>query len=112
MQSVDDRSRKTAGTALAQAYRRFRAEARDIVLEEHRDEFERVCPDWAPPHRTRSLLSLMEGPSRVYDEARIMLGTLAGFLDGYVRETQINLEAEAYAAAKLKAERTVGFHTD
>ncbi len=113
MEAIDDQSRRTAGASLARAYERFRAEAYEIVPEEQRNEFDRVCPEWTRPLRHGSLLAAaIEGQSRTYDEAKVLLRTLVGFLNGYVQETQMNFEAKAYASAKLKAERPVGFQPD
>lgn len=113
MEAIDDQSRRTAGASLARAYERFRAEAYDIGREEQPNEFERVCPAWSHPARHGSILAVaIEGQSRAYNEAKVLLRTLVGFLIGYVQETQMNLETEAYAAAKFKAERPVGFQPD
>jgi hypothetical protein len=40
------------------------------------------------------------------------LASLAGWLDGYVTEARMSMEAEAYADARVKAERGVGFKKD
>ena len=93
----------TSGRALPEAYKRFREEALAIVPKEHREQFEQVCPEW-----TTSLGgSRAEDPfiqSQFYNEARVLMGGLAGFLDGYVDETRLRIEAEERAA--LEAERS------
>ena len=59
MGAIDNQSRKTGGAALARAYQRFRAEAYEIVPEDQRDEFTRVCPDWNSPSRGRDRKSVV-----------------------------------------------------
>lgn len=102
--SADGEGPVQAREPLIRAYQRYRSEAYDLLLD-YRDEFDRVCPAWTSPEiahaATRNAVE--------FAEAKLLMKALAGFLDGYVRETQLNLEAEAYARERINAERPVGF---
>lgn len=67
------------GEALADAYARFRDVTRQVVPEEHLPEFEAVCPELTKPKG----LARPEVGRKLFSEAKILLGSLAGFLDGY-----------------------------
>ncbi len=69
----------SGGEALADAYARFRDVTRQIVPEEHLPEFEAVCPELTKPKG----LARPEVGRKLFSEAEILLGSLAGFLDGY-----------------------------
>ena len=47
--------------------------------------------------------------AELFNEARGLLGSLAGYLGSYVREAKLKMEADAYARERVKAERGVGF---
>ncbi len=114
MDAIDADSQARSGIALPEAYRRFRAQAAELVLEEHQQAFNATCPEWKEPlggftHSGNPAEALRQ--SRYYNEARVLMGALAGYLDGYVAETRLNLETEAYARERARAERPVGFDT-
>lgn len=99
-----------SGEALPTAYARLRGEAIDIIPAKARDEFERLFPE--DPLTARGWT---RGPGYATDtanranEARAVLGMLAGWLGGFVDEARMEQEAAAYAAARIKAQRGTGF---
>ena len=48
-----------------------------------------------------------------FENAKLMLSRLAGWIDGLIEEgqyaTRLAAEAEAYAEARIKADRGIGF---
>lgn len=110
MDALADKS-ATTGDALPDAYKRFREETLGAVGPEHREELERLCPTWTRESTAgdfrRGFDPIKAGAAA--EEARALLGQLAGWLDGFVLEARMKLEAEAYAQEKLRAERGVGF---
>lgn len=97
--SISEESAAVSGIALPQAYKRFRSEALELVPDEDKEELSRICPEWTTP-----LGGSHAGmkSAEFYTEARVLLLGLAGFLNGYVLETQIRVEAEE--KARLAAE--------
>lgn len=92
-----------SAVALAEAYERFRQDAYDLIPEEHRAELDRICPtmDQERIARAEGLASSYQG--EVYSEAKVLLGSLSGFLDGYIEETRDRMAAEE--RARLAAEQ-------
>lgn len=78
---------------------RHRGEALDLVPEEDVDDLQRMCPriDEEKIGRTQAI-SLDQGTrAEILGEAQLLLGARARFLDGYIHETQMAMEAEAKA---------------
>jgi hypothetical protein len=98
------------GEALPTSYTRLRGEAIDIIPAKVRDEFERLFPEHPFTRRghTSGPRFAIETANRA-NEARAILGTLAGWLGGFVAEARMKQEAAAYAQARIKAERGTGF---
>ena len=99
-----------SGEALPTSYNRLRGEAIDIIPAKARDEFERLFPEdpLTPRRRTGGPNYQMETANRA-NEARAILGTLAGWLGGFIDEARMKQEVAAYAEARIKAERGTGF---
>lgn len=104
--SIPDESQTSSGSALPKAYKRFRNDAVRLIPDEDIEQFLRLCPEWTQP------LGGVQKPgthARWFNEAKALLASLAGFLDGYVQETQLQINAEEYAKAKVADERGIGF---
>ena len=98
------------GEALPTFYTRLRGEAIDIIPVKARDEFERLFPeDPLTPRRYTSGRNYPIQTANRANEARAILGSLAGWLGGFVAEARMKQEAAAYAEARIKAERGTGF---
>lgn len=103
LEGAGDLERVEAATALAEAYVRFRTEAIALIPEEHVEELASICPslnDQSMNPQTAEEFATLLGRSKV------LLGSLAGFLDGYVQETELRIEAEERARLAAKS---VGF---
>jgi hypothetical protein len=96
------------GEVLVEGYRAARAEIAAMVGDILADELDRVVPD-----------RLFGGDETWQDKfdfvnAKLMLSQLAGWIDGLIEQAQFSsrlaAEAEAYAEARLKQERGIGFH--
>jgi hypothetical protein len=89
-------------SAMVGAYRRLRPEALEVTPEEHREEFERQFPR---PEKI-DFRSDVPGPAgqeaSEFATARALLGSLAGWLGGFVQEAQLTAQARAGAEAKKK----------
>jgi len=103
--SADPGLAAVAGNALAQTYSRLRAEARNLVPDDRRDELDRVCPETL--QATGGSRMLLQAAR--FNAARSALSILAGWLQGFVDEARMAMEARAYAEARVKEERGVGF---
>lgn len=97
-----------SAVTLAESYLRFRAEALDLVPDENKDELQRLCPE-IDGQEIGSITSgsvaiaVRVQQRELLAKARVLLGALAGFLDGYVEETKMRIEAEE--KARLEAEK-------
>lgn len=107
LSSVSDGQAALAGGAMSEAYMTCRTEVRSAIDPDLWEEFDRLfltSATSAPIGR--------EGAAR-FNEARIRLGKMGGWLEGqieYLKYTsQLEAEAEAYARAKLKREDGMGF---
>ncbi len=104
-----DKNSTQAGAAVQDAYYRFRQEVRDAIPEENREEFDKLFPDTLNPsqkaHRQTNPVTDLER----YGTAQTLLTSLAGWLGGYVQQARMQAEAEAYAEARVRTERGVGF---
>jgi len=96
------------GDTLARRYASLRAEAPNVIPTEDQEELIRLLP--------LTLSGYGSGPRDLpgqFNAARIFLGSLGDWLGGYVERAQIAAQieanAEAYAQARLKEERGVGF---
>jgi len=92
--------------ALSDAYITFRAEGR-LVAEERGvvDEFERMFPELAEPAPVGgpSARGVIRAASDAHGAAGLLL-RLAGWLDGFAEEARLELEAKAYAEARITHE--------
>ncbi len=97
-----------AADAMLTTYERMRSEVRDAIPKEHHKEFDRLFPATIerPVNNPGGRLALIAGR---FNSARSLLGSMAGWLDGYVQAARMQMEAEAYAQARVKEERGVGF---
>lgn len=107
MRSEGERS-PFAGKALGEGYNRYRAELRDLLEGSGFEaEFDRLCPplaDSAPPPKTD-----LFGNDAYTGNAAAALHQAIGWVEGLIKESEMRMNAEAYAQAKLKSERGVGF---
>lgn len=89
-----------AAPSLARQYRAFRESAIELVPPEHEDELRALAPE-IDDEKTR--LELGPNPQSMFrakelhGEVSVLLGGLAGFLDGYIQEAQMRMEAEEKA---------------
>ena len=107
--AVPEGQAPVAGMAMVNVYRRFRAEAKKVIPSDHAEEFDAMFPDDVAIQRANPRDDLLDSAAR-YTGARLLLATLAGWLDGFVQEAKMQIEADAYAQARVKEERGVGFH--
>ena len=96
-----------AGSALAMTYTRIRTEVRDIIPDEQAEEFDRIFPEQVPTGR--SVGGQLMRQAEHFNQARTLLGSLAGWLDGFIREAHMHAEVAAYAAERIRQERGIGF---
>jgi len=101
-QSSETGSEQSAAGPLAESYLRFRAEALDLVPEGDREELQRVCPEIDEQEIGRIPRGSINPEARVLErelhaQAKVFLGSLAGFLDGYVEETRLRIAEEEQA---------------
>jgi hypothetical protein len=94
---------------LVEGFTRYRDELLAVLddVPELREELEQVCPPFtatAPRNRTD-----LFGFDAYTGRATAALLQMKGWIDGLLREAQMELEAKAYAEARLKQERGVGF---
>lgn len=82
--------------ALAGAYERLRAETAEIIPEPYRAELDRLFPHDAGP-RSPGDPRMM---AKRFSQAKTLLDSLAGWLGGFVREAQLEIESEGLAKAK------------
>ena len=98
-----------AGEALGDAYNRYRSELLSLLPDNStiRSEVEALCPAFseAPPGSRHDLF----GHDAFTGKAAALLGQLAGWIDGLIEEAQMQMNATAYAEARIKDERSVGF---
>jgi hypothetical protein len=97
-----------ASETMAHTYRRARAEVLSAIPDVDREEFERLFPEQLDQVTDTSGGRIGMQVAR-YNTARNLLGSMAGWLDGYVRAAQMQVEASAYAQERVKAERGIGF---
>lgn len=92
------------GTAMERAYERLRIEVQDAIPNEHLQEFDGLFPEHIGGfgHSPR-------GEAERFHAARSLLASMAGWLDGYVQAARMEMEAQAYAEARVKEERGFGF---
>jgi hypothetical protein len=81
-------------------YSRFRDEARTAVPSTLLEEFDRLFPEHNGPS---------SGYMEAFHEARALMLAMVGWFDGIIQDTLAGAEIGAYAAARVKAERAVGF---
>ena len=98
-----------AGSALAEGHNRYRAEVFDL-LKDYPDfvaEFERMCPAFIeqPPPNFHALFE----QDAFMIKATSALLQMSGWLSGLIQEAEMEMNARAYAEAKLKEDRGVGF---
>jgi hypothetical protein len=97
-----------AGHAMMNAYRRFRSEARANIPNEQFSEFDAMFPTEVIFERANPRDDLQDAAAE-FNAARLPLSTMAGWLDGFVQEAKMQMEANAYAKARVKEERGVGY---
>lgn len=108
IESVGDGQAAVAGPAMAERYETLVVEARLTIPETEFEEFDRLFPKRIEGPRPTSGRDMF-GSAKIFNEAKALLGTLAGYLGGYVNAAKIELEAEAYAKERVRQERGVGF---
>lgn len=89
--------------SLADSYQSLRSEARALATDrEIADEFDRLFPpmNGTPPSATGQLFEA----ASFANEAAALLAKLSGWLDGLVQEARLEMEARAYAEARLQQE--------
>jgi hypothetical protein len=91
-------------------YVRLRASARDAVPDEDRDEFDALFPEKVEAGSVPTFFDVLREQERAtFYAVRSLLETLAGWLEGYVQEARMEMEAAEYAKARVKEERGIGF---
>jgi hypothetical protein len=108
MSAVPTDQAAVAAGAMMATYDRIRAEVADVVSDEQSDEFSSLFPETVTNY-PGLVLGASSKEAAKYNSARVLLGSLAGWLDGFVAEARMQKEADAYAAARVKEERGVGF---
>jgi hypothetical protein len=93
-----------AAKAMQEAYNRVRGEVRETIPAARQEEFDRLFKS-----RLGGYGGGPRGEADRFHEAKTTLATLAGWLGGFVEEARLEAEVEAYAKARIKAERGVGF---
>jgi len=94
--------------AMMQSYQRLRGEVRIAIPPEDVDEFDRVCPPNVPSFATPPY-GVPIAQADKFHAARGLLEQMAGWLEGYVRHAEMQANAEAYAAERVRQERVTGF---
>lgn len=90
-------------SAVSERYKALRLEVARAVEDDAREEFDRLFP--------AELGGYGRNPNDMLEKfyaARTLLETLAGWLDGFIQEARMTIEAEAYARERVKRE-SVGF---
>lgn len=108
MDAVPTGSAAFSGTSLVDAYLTLRKETAEAIPEELAEEFDRQFKP-SPFKAGSGMRSIGAGQAQTFNEARALLGKMAGWLDGIIQEARLEAEAAAYAAARLKEERKPGF---
>jgi hypothetical protein len=108
--SVAEENAVVGAAGMHQAYQRLRDEVESALASELRSEFNRVCPKNVPAFAINRA-SAVERAGK-FHAARGLLLEMVGWLDGIVRHAQMQAEAAAYAAARVKEERGVGFRRE
>jgi hypothetical protein len=108
--SVDERQALISGMSLMETYTRLRSEVYNTIGDAERGEFTRLFPKMVD--RDPSTNASPEEAKQAWTEARALLTQMSGWLEGYVRQAQMTLEAQAYAEERVRAERGVGFKPD
>lgn len=108
--SVSENNAVAGADPMLSSYRRLRDEVRGAIPSEDVPEFDRVCPPNVPAFAANRSRALDQAGK--FHAARSMLEQMAGWLDGYVRHAQLQAEAEAYAAERVKEERGIGFRSN
>lgn len=104
MEAVTEDVKAYAGSVLLEAYSRFHEDALMLVPQDDLEQLLKVCPDVNPQRigQIRSGPGSGSDQAKAFVEAKVLLGGLAGFLDGYVEENRMRVEAEE--KARLAAE--------
>ena len=105
--AIDEAPAANAGTMLMESYNRYLEEALRIIPEEHYDELTRVCPAFSPKQIEDLKQDLNpQTDLQLTTQGKVMLRALAGFLDGYIKETEFNrgLEMEKAREGRISAE--------
>jgi hypothetical protein len=105
LNSIPTDQAPVAGRAMADRWRELREEARNVIPAEQLDEFESLFPGGPEGNPGLGL----RGQAAMFNEARGLLGSLAGWLEGFIEEARLQAEAEAYGRERAKQERGVGF---
>lgn len=93
-----------AARPMTTSYDRLRKEVAQALSDSERVEFDRLFPElgWGA--------GVAAGErAEQYHKARALLASLAGWLDGFVAEARMALEAKEYGEARAREERGVGF---
>lgn len=100
-----------SGNALPSAYTNLRQQVKSTIEDELQEEFESLFPAWSHPPLMGSRRPGFD-PLKVMgvvNEAKALLGQLSGWLDGFVSEARLALEAKEYAEQRLREDRKIGF---
>ena len=93
--AIDEAPAANAGTMLMESYNRYLEEALTIIPEGHHDELIRVCPAFSPK-QIEDLKQDLDPQTdlQVTTQGKVMLRALAGFFEGYIKETEFNQAVE------------------
>lgn len=112
LESIDPGQAAMAGEAMASTYARVRSDVREAIPEQYLEEFDRLFPIAAVQPLGAGRGALIHSPTaeaQWFNMARALLASLAGWVNGFVEESRMRMEAQAYAEARVKEERGVGF---
>ncbi len=96
-----------AAREMTSAYERYRSEAAGLLDEGYLDEFERMFPELDPPPPSKPWWRIIRRSEQreQYSKARVLLDSLAGWLDGFIAEARMKLKAREAAEALIREER-------
>jgi hypothetical protein len=89
--SIAEDNAVAGADAILQSYRRLRSEVRTAIPGQDVAEFDRVCPENVPAFAVNRGVPIQQAGK--FHTARGLLEQMAGWLEGYVSEAQMEAEA-------------------
>ena len=94
-----------AAGAMIENYDRLRSEVRSSIPADKADEFDRLFPEKVP-FPVNSPAGRLGREASKFSSARALLGSLAGWLDGFIQESRFWTEIQAHTLTQ--ADQTPG----